>query len=151
MTELFLTDESDLALVGEDLALDGGLATSVLVSLFTDQRSDASPDGTVRGWWGEDPSDPWGSGLWLLARRRWSEETRTEIEAAASAALRWMIDDGIAAEVTVRASRDGADRIALEVRVRRGTASQWAHLWREVEDRSVVHDPFRVQLVAEAA
>ncbi|SDH88323.1 phage GP46 family protein [Roseospirillum parvum] len=116
----------DLALDGDlDVATDAGLETAVLVSLFTDRRTNAddrlpddpSPAGSVsdrRGWWGDalPPGDEagatrpgWrlGSRLWLLSREKQSGETARRAREYAEEALAWLIEDGVAAAVTVTA------------------------------------------------
>lgn len=94
--------------------LDGGdpLGGAVIVSLFSDRTAD--PDDMTpdlgpdrRGWWGDalrDSADRLGSLLWLKRREKKTEKARHEIEVAATAALDWLLEDGIAAEVEVTAS-----------------------------------------------
>ena len=117
----------DLRVIGEDLeGEDDGLTTSVVVSLFTDARASIAelPAGETerRGWWGEqldDTEDRYGSLLWLLERSKLTNETAALAERYASDALQWLIDDGEAVEVAVRAARDGLDRMSLSVRIKR--------------------------------
>ena len=102
--------EGALSLAGADLAADDGLRTAVLVSLFTDRRAAAEelPAGDTdrRGWWGDRlnaDEDEIGSKLWLLARRKQAAGLPSEAEAYARDALQWMLDDGVADAVEVRA------------------------------------------------
>lgn len=107
------TDEEffggDLVLENSDLALDEGLNTAILVSLFTDRRaavSDELPDpaGSRRGWWGDGlngDNDLTGSRLWLLTRRKATPETRRLYEEYTREALAWMIKDGLAEKIDV--------------------------------------------------
>lgn len=99
------------------LETDRDLETATILSLFTDgsaRPDDVIPDGTDdrRGWWGDHgpvgaqatpPEGPLGSRLWLLAREKSTENTRRRAEIYAAEALRWMITDGVAARVDVRA------------------------------------------------
>jgi phage gp46-like protein len=105
---------ADMTLAGGDLATDEGVVTAVLVSLFSDARAepgDAIPDGTSdpRGYWADNADPPMGgvagrrlgSKLWLLSRAKQTDETLALAKGYAEAALQWMVDDGVATEVTV--------------------------------------------------
>jgi phage gp46-like protein len=128
------------------LALDGTLRSAVLVSLFTDRRANADdtlPDGGTdrRGFWGdiiapdqlpEGSRRPLGSRLWLLAREKQTDETRHRAEAYAAEALQWLIDDGIAAAVTVRGEWVARGVLALAIAITRPGAvpERYTELWR---------------------
>jgi len=134
----------DLVLDGSnELESDLGLSTAVLMSLFTDARAfvdDPLPDPDHRdrrGWWGDktseyrDANDQIGSRLWLLERSKTVSETLVLAEGYANAALKWLVDDGIATEVEVNAIRQLGSRgsggdpwLALEVSVRKTTGEQ---------------------------
>ena len=66
----------DLVIENDDLKIDEGLETAVLISLYTDARvSDEelpAEEAQKRGWWGDIypdiPNDQIGSKLWLKAR-----------------------------------------------------------------------------------
>jgi phage gp46-like protein len=124
----------DIALDGADLAVDDGLETPVIVSLFSDRRADDSdplPDdpsptgrssGDRRGYWGDwypdsvlataaagiavlpTPTDRIGSRDWLLSREKQTPDVLQRAIAYGKEALQWMIDDGIAASVDIAAS-----------------------------------------------
>lgn len=100
----------DIAQVGADLEADPGIRTAVVISLFTDARAaddDELPAGQEdrRGWWGDllagVDGDRIGSRRWLYVREKQTAETAEKIREADQAALQWLIDDGIAAAVTV--------------------------------------------------
>ena len=99
----------------------GALEASVWVSLFTDalaDPADMTPDlgGDRRGWWGDSgraADARMGSLLWLHMREKKTETVRLKVENAAREALQWLIDDGIASDVTVAASFPSAPRDAL--------------------------------------
>lgn len=90
----------------------GHLEAAVWVSLFSDCRAEEGdipaelgPD--RRGWWGDYglPRDRHlGSHLWLHYREKRTEAVRLAIENEATAALQWLVDDGIASAVAVTAS-----------------------------------------------
>lgn len=116
-----LTDENGLAIVDDsglsirdglfdgatDLQVGDDLFTAVLISLFTDAEAgddDTIPDGTSdpRGWWGDVGEDrPIGSKLWLLSRSKQTVEVLAKAKLYIEDALRWLVDDGVAASVTV--------------------------------------------------
>lgn len=100
------------------------LVRAVIISLFTWRR--ANPDdelpGSVRmGWWGDSfatvANDRIGSRLWLLSRAKLLPETVARAREYAEEAVRWLIDDGIAARVEVEAERHGLSTLALGVRI----------------------------------
>ena len=118
---------ADLAIVDGDLAVDQGLQTAVILSLFTDRLAapdDALPtsDPNRRGWWGDDPADPMGSRLWLLKRAKAIEETRQRAMEYCRESLAWMIEDGVAQKVTVSAQWLGIDRLGLGIAIVRHVA-----------------------------
>lgn len=133
----------DWRLDGLDLASGDDLATSVLISLFTDARAaddDLVPDpaGDRRGWWGDAGRDrPIGSKLWLLDRAKQSEETRLRARDYIEDALQWLVDDGVAAgiEVTVAWQRPAFLAAAISILEPGGATArvfnyQWA--WKDV-------------------
>lgn len=133
------TQTADLVLEDGQLATDDTLQTSVIVSLFTDQRADdddvlpdyVSPQmpgsGDRRGWWGDHylpdalaaiaaglgltplPVDRWGSRLWLLFRVKDTSEALQRAKEYAQEALQWMLDNDVASAVNVIASSVAGD------------------------------------------
>jgi len=100
----------DWSVAVDDLDTSDTLQTAVLLSLFTDKRA---PDdlkiysADQRGWWGDTYSDrALGSLLWTLERAIKSDgpEVLRRAEGYCSDALQWLIDDGVAATITVTAS-----------------------------------------------
>lgn len=116
MSDLALTwngETCDLALDSNDLLLEEGLQTAVLISLFSDRRArsdDLLPGATDdrRGWWGdawpEVEADQIGSRLWLLSREKEVPETLRKAREYAQEALAWLVDDGICARVEIAVS-----------------------------------------------
>jgi len=89
-----------------DAALDDGLYEAVLISLFTDRRAAADEVGNPvmrRGWIGDLlsdlPGDRIGSGLWLYAQSRLTDDVQAAIDGEARAAMQWMIDDRLVSSV----------------------------------------------------
>lgn len=115
MTDLLLTWDpeelaADLSIEANDLAVDDGLETAVLMSLFLDREAaegDVLPDGELdrRGWWGDAfpvvDGDKIGSRLWLLARSKATPDVLSRAEEYAREALAWLIEDRVAARVEV--------------------------------------------------
>lgn len=135
----------DWQLANGQLALDDGLETSVILSLFTDRRaeeSDALPDGgdDRRGWWGdafpEKPGDGIGSRLWLLARAKELPATLEQARGYATEACAWLTEDGVAARVEVTAERLRSGVLGLTVAVTRPDRTQtdirFANLWESL-------------------
>lgn len=157
MTDLtFRLDEngSDLELELGDLKTDGGLVSAVLVSLWSDARARADddiPDGgdDVRGYWGQETGDDYGSRLWLYDRSKMGSDTENDVREAAASALRWLVAEEIAAEVRVETSMGGTlHEILLEIEIVRGDAKIGASLWDAVEATDFEAPGVRVKLLA---
>lgn len=110
------------------LADDQSLQTYLILSLFTDAEATPEEIATAglemqRGWWAEadslrDPDRPrLGSKLWLLSRGKTTVETLRRAEVYALQALLWLKSAGIAASITVRATRPRIGIIALEITI----------------------------------
>lgn len=105
---------ADLVLIDQDLASDAGLETAMGLSLFTDRRAqpdDVAPSGDPadrRGWWADQfadvEGDLFGSRLWLLDRSKATQETLIRAREYALEALRWLVDDEVAASIDVATS-----------------------------------------------
>lgn len=122
--------EFDLSLtaaggIDDGIGNGGRLETSVWVSIFSDllaDPSDMTPDlGTDRrGWWadsGRSAGEAMGSLIWLYRREKRNEETRLKVERAAQAAVAWLVADGVAASVEVRAELIDRPRDAIALLV----------------------------------
>lgn len=108
----------DYDLNAGDLLSDEGLESAIIISLFTDRRAnddDTLPDlgsEDKRGWWADQVADIEGD---LIGSRRWiyCERAKTtqnilnSVKKADEEALQWLIDDNIAALVTVTTERQG--------------------------------------------
>lgn len=120
----------DWQVSGAALASGDDLATSVLISLFTDRRAnddDALPDASNdrRGWWGDlDQDVPIGSRLWLLARSKLTPAVAQAAKSYVAEALRWMLDDGVAAAVDIVTSIVMPNRLNVIVTITRATGTK---------------------------
>jgi phage gp46-like protein len=152
---------------GPDLASEDGLATAVLISLFTDRLADADdriPDAAPtaskgpadrRGWWGDTPADPTqqvgpssltGSRFWLRAGWPANERTARQIELDAREALQWMVDANVAQSIDVETSWCARDVVALRVAI----AQRGAHGKPELFEFDYVWSPTMVNAGAAA-
>lgn len=129
-----LRQRADLVRDGNFLT-DGGIETAVVISLFTDRRAEPTdvPVGEHRrGWWADalaqEPGDLEGSRLWLLPRSR---QPLADAVAFAEEALRWMVEDGVAAAVKAVSSWVGVGILKLEVAIRKPgeVAFRWRAAW----------------------
>jgi phage gp46-like protein len=120
--------EFDLVIEKNDVAVDDGLETAVLVSLFTDRRAeetDQLPDGETsrRGSWIDAfpvvPNDHFGSRLWLLGREKQQQSVLDRARAYALEALQWLIEDKIAQKVEVTAEIVSPGVLGLRVEISR--------------------------------
>ena len=123
----------DVVVADRDLERDDGLETAVTISLFSNRRADSEDvlpdaDGSREGWWADraDPEDTnpdyIGSKLWLLGRGKFVTNLPARAEEFAGEALQWMIDDGVASEVQVSASRASTYELSIAVRIVRPEA-----------------------------
>lgn len=115
----------DWAIAAGGLAVDGGIRTAVMVSLFTDARAPDSfvpTDGTTdrRGWWGDTYSvQPWGSLLWTLNRAK-KTDSRAMLNIAADmcrASMKWLLDGGYVASVAVQTAWITPQAMGIQVSV----------------------------------
>jgi len=104
----------DVIIKYDDLVMDQGLYTAVIISLFSDRRAGPEdelpwPQEDRRGWPGdmisEYANDQIGSLLWLLVREKTLEETLQRAEEYAQSALQWMVEDKIVSKIEVKAYR----------------------------------------------
>lgn len=132
---------ADIAVQGGDLLPDNGLATAVLISLFTDARApqlSELPQGekSVRGWWGDLGEHITGSLLWLVQREKVLPEVALRAQEYAEAALAWMLEDGVAEAITVEATLVRPIGLQLRITITRGASKQYSYLWDAVEEYS---------------
>jgi len=135
---------ADVKIDNGDLLHDGGLASAVLISLFTDARApvpEQLPDGetSMRGWWGDLPeidTMKTGSLLWLIQREKVVPEVAQRAKEYAETALEWMVRDEIAGSVTVESQLVRPFGLQLSITIARGTSKQYSYLWEAVAQYS---------------
>lgn len=98
------------------------LYRGVQISLFSWRRAepdDKLDDDQRMGWWGDSfppvANDRIGSRLWQLRRRTLVPEVLRLAEEFAHEALRWMVEDELATDIAVQASKDDRERLNLVV------------------------------------
>ena len=133
-----------------DLLGDDGLETAVLISLFSDQRVTSAdlPDGETskRGWWGdvfpEVEGDQIGSKLWTFDRVKRTLAVLVQIETAATNALKWMLDDGVAKTVEIEAefddNRDNGIILRIDITRPDDTENRFNFVWDQQEIKRAV-------------
>lgn len=130
--------------------LDGTdqLASAVFISLFSDRRA---PEGwrpeiaDRRGWWGDavapegEETFELGSHLWLLQNEVASEENAELARLYAQEALAWLVEERLAASVTVEGGLIEYPRrgiwLAIRILDRQGEIAfdrRFARLWNEI-------------------
>jgi len=99
------------------------LVTAIIISLFSWRRSNDDDGFQVphrQGCWGDTfatvTNDRIGSRLWLLSRKKITDEVVARAKAYAEEALQWLVDDALAVSVNVEAIREG-QQLALLVEV----------------------------------
>lgn len=113
----------DIAMSAGDLLSGNDIQTAVLISLFTDKVAPAGykhTDGTTdrRGWWADTyTGDPIGSLLWTYMRAKRTTETMNNIVDEVKKSLAWMLTDGVATSVAVRAQWLNQWGLALAVTI----------------------------------
>ena len=121
--------EADIVIENNDIKMESGLETAVIISLFTDRLVDIDdlPEGESdpRGFWGDmypdKENDLIGSRLWLLSRAKNQNNSLIKAKEYALEALQWMIDEGVADRIEVNTEFNSSSFIALEIDIYRPT------------------------------
>ena len=128
----------DIGVEKGDLIKDEGLETAVIISLFTDQRVtiEELPDliENQKGWWGdaitEIDGDQIGSKLWLLSASKNIDENIGKYETYCNDALQWMIDDGLAQNVsTVAEFSENGILLSIDIEKSPDESLNYSYLW----------------------
>lgn len=128
---------ADITVENGDLFPDNGLASAVLISLFTDARApseDSLPGGenSKRGWWGDMNQRSTGSLLWLIQREKTLQEVAARAKEYSENSLDWMLEQGIAGTIAVEATIIKPQSLQIKIRISRGNSKQYSYLWAEV-------------------
>lgn len=118
------------------------LPRAVVISLFTWRRADDDDDTElVYGWWGDSyPSvanDRIGSRLYLLRRQKITTTTLQQAEEYIQEALEWLVDDGIASDITIDLDRWDTDAVSAIITITSPAGQQsmtFSDLWSVVND-----------------
>lgn len=138
MTDIALTftdfGGADLALSGQDLAIDNGLESAILVSLFCHRR--ARPDqirpeddkSDLRGHWldfgATVAGDKIGSHLWLLQREKETPQLLARAKQYCEKALHWMIEDRVSSAILVQTSYTSRGVMRIDIQITRPDSSK---------------------------
>lgn len=131
---------ADINIENGDLAADNGLATGVLISLFSDARAPSEsilPPGekSLRGWWGDlDTTEKTGSLLWLINREKTISEVAERAREYCEECLRWVLDEQIAERITVETTLIKPQSLQIKILIERGTAKKYSYLWDGVKE-----------------
>lgn len=131
------------------LETDLSLETQVLISVFTNAEAtqeEIKAAGLDRqeGWWADADSlrEPgirrMGSKLWLLSRGKTTLETLRKAEGYVKESLRWLVEAGIVATVSVTATRPRPGYVGLDISLTRPSKllPAYQRLWQ------IRHDAF---------
>lgn len=102
------------------------LERAVIISVFAWRRAkpdDQLPGSEKNGWWGDTwpdvENDQIGSRLWLLTRETISPKTLARAKEYVEEALKWLVDDLVAASIAVSVQRQGIDTIVISTVITR--------------------------------
>lgn len=133
------TGTADINMIGPSLELGNDLETAVLISFWSDQAADpgdilpVNTNNDPRGWWADayTAPDQIGSKLWQIFNRVRNQQTLNDARDFATKSLQWMIDDGVAAAVSVTPSFYGSAGIALVTTITEpsGAVTQFSYVW----------------------
>lgn len=134
MKYLFEDGLADIVMGDRDVVQDEGFETAITISLFSDRRADDDdplPDdtGDKRGWWGDVLNvngRKIGSRRWLLRRSKLTNENMGRLEEYDTEALQWMLDDGVASNITVIVTRAGMEAIDELITIQRPDGTEQA-------------------------
>lgn len=111
----------------QDFAIDDGLETAIIVSLFSDKRVSlaevrAGVVDTRGGWWGSfvEGQIETGSEIWLFERRKLTTQVAADIEDEAVAALQWMLGEGSVDKIEVTTVRPAINRLNMVIAIIKG-------------------------------
>jgi len=118
--------------------------TAIIVSLFSDQRADASEvpaSQNRRGWIGNEstPGEEIGSKLWLYEQTRLTQTNLNGIVDAARQSLRWFVKEGLLESLVASDATIDSDEIRFRVVLKRFNSEvepKFYSLWQNTGVRS---------------
>lgn len=110
------------------------LTRAVVISLFTWRRAKPDDETDVpMGWWGDTwpvaQNDRYGSRLWLLQRKKLTNQTALEARTYIREALQWMLEDGLVLRIDLIIQRTGINELGNSIT-----------LWRNGEPTTISFD-----------
>jgi phage gp46-like protein len=138
------TGQFDLSIENGNLAKVSGFDTALTVSLFTDARANEAqvylPENR-RGWVGNTVNEVQGRQLggllWLIDQRKLTQDTLNKSIDYAKKSLNWIIEDGIADNITVTGEIIPQRGIQLKINIHidKGTTeTHFVRLWEVTGD-----------------
>lgn len=133
----------DIATLGGDIAPVDDFRSSIIASLFSDARADASQVAIPqyrRGWIGDSVlqrgENPYGSLLWLLEQARLTQDTLNKAIDYARQSLQWFVSDGLASSVDVEGEISrGTINLAINITTIAGNVeSHYVDLWENTRN-----------------
>ena len=127
----------DLAFDGQDIVLTDSLQNCIVISLLCHARevvqndAMANIDAVFGGWWADALEDfSTGSLMWTLHRQKCDALAVKNAEKLASEALKWLIEDGVAKDVTVKGQQVAKNRVDIEINVLKPDGSKEDFRWQ---------------------
>lgn len=118
------TNFFDISFKDGDIELDDSFNSTIITSLFSDARADESEikqPQNRRGFWGDeisdDPTDPYGSKLWLLDQSRLTDNTVLNARDYARLSLNWFVKTGLSRLIEVKVTKFGLSTIRLFIKI----------------------------------
>ena len=132
---LYQTDDGgDVTVTGGVMAMDGGLGTTVYLSLFGGNEDDPGGSDAGSSWWANlsetDPVDWYRSETQhLLQALAATSENLRRVEDAVNRDLAWLVTEGVASTVSATAAIPQLNKIHIAVSVvARGLATDFAFI-----------------------
>ena len=129
----------DLQVADQDFDSVEGFETAITISIFTDSRAPSSSVPTPerrRGWIGDiltaDVGRSLGSILWTYYQSRLTQSIINEIQIAAQDSLAWLIEDGMARDVSVTVENNTKRGIVvfIDILTPIGESKRYSIKWR---------------------
>ena len=129
---IYSSGDLDISIADGQPTMDEGLENAVTTSLFFDSN-----------WWGNAPSvadesGPVGSKFMDITKKQLTNRTRQDAEATGTAALAWMVSEGIAQSATVEASIPSVGRLDVVAKIQqpdRTVAIRYQINWQAMQAR----------------